>query len=139
MKIQWLMYRFLYEFQNGVADMNLLQFLQIIKKHTNCSIAVIYDLFLLFHKTPDCDLHYLSDLEIDTFERDTDEGSGFPSNRNFLWKLFKYCCLPLSCLCLAQDFCYCTLHNSSFKELFSKYLQCQYAKYPLALKKANSL
>lgn len=80
------MYRFLYEFQNDVADMNLLQFLQIIKKHTNYSVTVIYDLFLLFHKTPDCGLHYLSDLETDTFERDTDEESGFPSNRNFFVK-----------------------------------------------------
>lgn len=85
--------------------MNLLQFLQIIKKHTNYSVTDIYDLFLPFRKTPDCDLHYLSDLEVDTFERCTDEGSGFPSNRNFVGKLFKYCCLSLSCLCLAQGFC----------------------------------
>lgn len=75
---------FLCEFQNDVADMNLLQFLWIIKKYSNCSVTVIYDLFLPFHKTPDCDLHYLSDLEIDTFERGRDEGRGFPSNRNFV-------------------------------------------------------
>lgn len=72
------------EFQNDVADMNLLRFLQIIKKYTNYSVTVIYDLFLPFHKTPDCDFHYLSDLEIHTFERGTDEGRGFLSNRNFV-------------------------------------------------------
>lgn len=96
MKIQWLLFiGFFVNFKTMLQIWIFYNFCGSLKKPhlLLCNIYTYIDIhvgFFPFHKIPDCDLHCLRDLEIDAFGRSTDEGSGFPSNRNFMWKLFKY-------------------------------------------------